>query len=198
MTGERSGLMALVETPSRIWRRIEADEQNDVPSLPDLPSFEHSNDVNATTTSEESHHSDFNTSSPIQSTPAPSSAIRLQSSTPSTARFAQSIASRASRSGSAFSSSAGSSSKPSNPTASTQRTEISFDDISAIPPYPPPNLNEAEINGDGLDDDFSLAEALHTGSHFPPEEDAHSNSLKYNYSVSLRSEPKVRGILGLP
>lgn len=187
-------LMALVETPSRIWRRIEADEQNDVPSLPDLPSFEHSNDVNATTTSEESHRS----TSPIQSTPVPSSAVRLQSSTPSTARFAQSIASRASRSGSTFSSSAGSSLKASQ----TQRTEISFDDISAIPPYPPPNklgLDEAEINEDGLDDDLSLAEALqplsHTGSPYAPEEDGHSNSLKYNYSVSLRSEPKVRHVL---
>ena len=191
--------MALVETPSRIWRRIEADEQNDVPSLPDLPSFEDSNDVNATTTSEESH---LNTSSPIQSTPVPSSAVRLQSNTPSTARFAQSIASRASRSGSAFSSSAGSSSKHSQPTASTQRTDISFDDISAIPPYPPPNrvgLDEAEINEDGLDDDLSLAEALQPP--FSPEDaagDGHSNSLKYNYSVSLRSEPKVRGVLDSP
>ncbi len=189
--------MALVETPSRIWRRIEADEQDDVPSLPELPTFDHSNDVNVTTTSEESHHS-----SPIQSTPAPSSTVRLQSSTPSTARFAQSIASRASRSGSTFSSSAGSSSKHSQPTASTQ---ISFDDISAIPPYPPPNragLDEVDINEDDLDDGFSLAEALqplsHTGSPFPPEHAAgngHSNSVKYDYSVSLRSEPKVRCVL---
>ncbi|KAH9074702.1 hypothetical protein EDB83DRAFT_2352798 [Lactarius deliciosus] len=188
--------MALVETPSRIWRRIEADEQNDVPSLPDLPSFDDSNDLNATTTTT-SEESQLNTSSPIQSTPVPSSAIRLQSNTPSTARFAQSIASRASRSGSAFSSSAGSSFKP---TASTQRTNISFDDISAIPPYPPPNrvgLDEAEINEAGLDDDLSLAEALqplsHVGSPFSPEDaagDGHTNSVKYNYSVSLRSEPK--------
>ena len=177
--------MALVETPSRIWRRIEADEQNDVPSLPDLPSFEHSNDVNVTTTSEESHRS----TSPIQSTPVPSSAVRLQSNTPSTARFAQSIASRASRSGSTFSSSTGSSLKGSQ----TQRTEITFDDISAIPPN---KLDEAEINEDGLNDDLSLAEALqplsHTGSPYAPEEDG---SLKYNYSVSLRSEPKVRHVL---
>ena len=186
--------MALVETPSRIWRRIEADEQNDVPSLPDLPSFDHSNDVTATTTSEESHP---DPSSPIQSTPVPSSTVRLQSSTPSTARFAQSIASRASRSGSAFSSSAGSSSKASQP---TQRTDISFDDISAIPSYPPPD--KLGLDEDGLDDDLSLAEALqtlsHAGSPFPPDEaagDGHSNSLKYNYSVSLRSEPKVRGVL---
>lgn len=189
--------MALVETPSRIWRRIEADEQNDVPSLPDLPSFDDSNDVNVTTTSEESLR---DSSSPIQSTPVPSSAVRLQASTPSTARFAQSIASRASRSGSAFSSSAGSSSKVSQP---TQRTDISFDDISAIPPYP----NKLGLDGveDGLDDDMSLAEALqplsHAGSPFSPDEaagDGHSNSMKYNYSVSLRSEPKVCGVLGLP
>ncbi|KAI9458189.1 hypothetical protein BJY52DRAFT_1270268 [Lactarius psammicola] len=126
--------MALVETPSRIWRRIEADEQNDVPSLPDLPSFEHSNDVNATTTSEESH---LDTSSPIQSTP-------------------------------------------------------SLTDISAIPPYLPPNrvgLDEAEINEDAE----ALQPLSHVGSPFSPEDaagDGHSNSVKYNYSVSLRSEPK--------
>ena len=77
-------------------------------------------------------------------------------------------------------------------------THHPLESFQIVPPYPPPNFNEAEINGDGLDDDFSLAEALHTGSPFPPEEDAYSNSVKYNYSVSLRSEPKVRGVIGLP
>src|SRR5260221_9495698 len=106
--------MALLETPSRIWRRIEADEQNDMPSLPEVPAFEDSNDVNATTTSEESHHSACHPTSPLQSTPAPPSnqnTIRLQSSTSSSTRFAQSIACRANRSGPGLSPSTGSVSK---------------------------------------------------------------------------------------
>jgi hypothetical protein len=193
--------MALLETPSRIWRRIEADEQNDMPSLPDVPAFEDSNDVNATTTSEESHQSHLNPTSPLQSTPAPTSAqttFRLQSSTSSTARFAQSIASRTSRSGSAFSSSTGSLSKRSPPTASTQRTEISFDDVSAIDSYLPSNkigVQDTEVGEDDHEDDMSLEEALQPpsrgGSPFPLEDISGHGHSKYSYSVSLRSEPKV-------
>ncbi|KAI0272548.1 hypothetical protein BC834DRAFT_352280 [Gloeopeniophorella convolvens] len=200
--------MALLETPSRIWRRIEADERDDMPSLPTVPAFEDSNDINATTTSEESHQSDADQTSPLQSTPAPSSnqnTIRLQSSTASTARFAQSIASRASRSGSAFSSSGGNSFKRSRSTVSTQHTDLSFDEISAIPSFRPVNVNgsgeAAHISDDGLDEDMSLAEALQsvspTGSPYPLVDlsgDRHSNSKKYDYSVSLKSEPKVRVI----
>ena len=199
--------MALLETPSRIWRRIEADEQNDMPSLPDVPPYEDSNDLNATTTSEESHQSAFNPSSPLQSTPAPPSnqnTIRLQSSTSSTTRFAQSIASRASRSGSAFSSSTGSLSRPSRPSVSIQRSEPSFDDVSAIPLYPQSNIvpsDEAGVNGVGRGDleDMSLVEALQPpsrgGSPFAPEDMAGNVHSKYSYSVSLRSEPKVRTVL---
>jgi hypothetical protein len=188
--------MALLETPSRIWRRIEADEQNDLPSLPEVPAFEDSNDVNVTTTSEESHQSNLNPTSPLQSTPAPLSAqttFRLQSSasTSSTARFAQSIASRASRSGSAFSSSAGSLSKRS-PHTSIQRTEISFDDVSAIASYSPPNTVGLEDAQDGHEHDMSLEEALQPpGSPYPLEDMTGHGHSKYSYSVSLKSEPKV-------
>jgi hypothetical protein len=198
--------MALLETPSRIWRRIEADEQNDMPSLPEVPPYEDSNDLNATTTSEESHQSAFNPSSPLQSTPAPPSnqnTIRLQSSTSSTTRFAQSIASRASRSGSGFSSSTGSLSKHSRPSVSIQRSELSFDDVSAIPSYPQSNVVASDGPGVGVgrDDleDMSLAEALRPpsrgGSPFSPESMAGNVHSKYSYSVSLRSEPKVRTVL---
>ena len=201
--------MALLETPSRIWRRIEADEQNDMPSLPEVPAFEDSNDVNATTTSEDSHHSAFHPTSPLQSTPAPPSnqnTIRLQSSTSSSTRFAQSIASRASRSGSGFSSSTGSVSKRSPPLISTQRPEISFDDISAIPSYAQPDVagvDEAgvDVGDDGLGDDMSLEDALRpsnrSGSPFPLEGLAGTGNSKYNYSGSLRSEPKVCTVLRL-
>lgn len=176
-----------------------------MPSLPEVLPYEDSNDLNATTTSEESHQSAFNPSSPLQSTPAPPSnqnTIRLQSSTSSTTRFAQSIASRASRSGSAFSSSTGSLSRHSRPSVSIQRSELSFDDVSAIPMYPKPNIvasDEAGVNGqDGLED-MSLEEALQPpsrgGSPFAPEDMAGNVHSKYSYSVSLRSEPKVRTVL---
>src|SRR6266403_2857651 len=200
--------MALLETPSRIWRRIEADEQNDMPSLPEVPPYEDSNDLNATTTSEESHQSAINPTSPLQSTPAPTSnqnTIRLQSSTSSSTRFAQSITSRASRSGSAFSSSTGSLSQHSRPSVSIQRSEISFDDVSAIPLYPQSNIvvsDEAgvEVGRDDLED-MSLVEALpppsHGGSSFSPEGVAGDVHSKYSYSVSLRSEPKVCIVLRL-
>ena len=195
--------MALLETPSRIWRRIEADEQNDMPSLPDVPAFEDSNDVNATTTSEESHHSAFHPASPLQSTPAPPSnqtTIRLQSSNSSSTRFAQSIASRASRSGSGFSSSTGSVSKRSPSSISIQRPEISFDDISAIPSYPRPDVarvDEAGVDADEdvLGDDMSLEDALRpsnrSGSPFPLEGLTGNGNSKYSYTGSLKSEPKV-------
>ena len=201
--------MALLETPSRIWRRIEADEQNDMPSLPDVPAFEDSNDVNATTTSEESHHSAFHPASPLQSTPAPPSnqtTIRLQSSNSSSTRFAQSIASRASRSGSGFSSSTGSVSKRSPSSTSIQRPEISFDDISAIPSYPRPDVarvDEAGVDADEdvLGDDMSLEDALRpsnrSGSPFPLEGLTGNGNSKYSYTGSLKSEPKVCTVPGL-
>lgn len=195
--------MALLETPSRIWRRIEADEQNDMPSLPEVPPYEDSNDLNATTTSEESHQPAFNPTSPLQSTPAPPSnqnTIRLQSSTSSSTRFAQSIASRASRSGSAFSSSTGSLSKHSQPSVSIQRSELSFDDVSSIPLYPQSNIAASVEAGVGDDlEDMSLAKALRPPSRgsppFAPEGVAGNVHSKYSYSVSLRSEPKVRTVL---
>jgi hypothetical protein len=60
-----------------------------------------------------------------------------------------------------------------------------------------------DVGEDGLDDDMdmSLAEALRptnrSGSPFPLEGMAGSGHSKYNYSVSLRSEPKVCTVLRL-
>ena len=45
--------------------------KNMAPPLPEVSVFEDSNDVNATVTSEESHHSAFQLTPPLQSTPAP-------------------------------------------------------------------------------------------------------------------------------
>jgi hypothetical protein len=82
---------------------------------------------------------------------------------------------------------------------SIQRSEISFDDISAIPLYPQSNVVPSDVAGvevgqDGLED-MSPAEALpppsRGGSPFPSEGMAGNGHSKYSYSVSLRSEPKV-------
>jgi len=52
------------------------------------------------------------------------------------------------------------------------------------------------VGEDGLEDDMSLAEALRSpsraGSPFPSEGMPDNGHSKYSYSVSLRSEPKVR------
>lgn len=99
-------MAAMLETPSRIWRRIEAVEDQDMPSLPSLPAFEDSADVEPLTSRVLAQESDENTddssdnlrsSSPVHSTPAASqyaSTIRPFSSANMTARLANSIGSR--------------------------------------------------------------------------------------------------------
>jgi hypothetical protein len=86
---------------------------------------------------------------------------------------------------------------------SMQRSEISFDDISAIPSYSQSNIvasDEAGVDV-GRDDlgDMSLAEALQPpsrgGPSFSPEGMAGNGHSKHSYSVSLRSEPKVCTVL---
>ncbi|KAI0057426.1 hypothetical protein BV25DRAFT_1892643 [Artomyces pyxidatus] len=192
--------MAMLETPSRIWRRIEAEEDHDMPSLPSLPAFEDSADNIATSTTEESQDEDI--SAPLQSTPALSShtatsTIRLQASPSSTARFAQSLASRASRSTSAFSSSHSLKRSAATP---VHHDSLSFDDVSAIPSLPgvhDSGMDEADMDlsgaahEDGLED-LSMADALQSISRTSsPEPDSGRMQKKYDYSVSLKSEPKA-------
>lgn len=94
----------MLETPSRIWRRIEAveAETGDMPSLPSLPGFDDSaaEDVDPSLSRARSVSLSLSHNSvslpPVQSTPAISfattrSTIRPQSSTSSTVRFANSI-----------------------------------------------------------------------------------------------------------
>ncbi|KAG6811541.1 hypothetical protein H0H92_006894 [Tricholoma furcatifolium] len=93
-------MAAMLETPSRVWRRIEAVENRDMPSLPSLPGFEDSDNPDPLEDPSETDDDASNISSPMTSTPAPASAhhtiatIRPSSSTSSTARFASSIDSR--------------------------------------------------------------------------------------------------------
>ncbi|KAF8892193.1 hypothetical protein BD779DRAFT_1661469 [Infundibulicybe gibba] len=134
-------MATMLETPSRIWRRIEEVEDRDMPSLPSLPPFEDSAELGHFQTSNEDHSSDAESdgfdyrsaSNPIHSTPAASShhtavsTIRAASSTSSTARFASSIASRSTKSSSGFSGSRG---------MSTRRSQHDSFDISVIPSLP--------------------------------------------------------------
>jgi len=83
---------------------------------------------------------------------------------------------------------------------SAQQPEISFDYVWAIPLYPQPDVAGVDepgvnVDEDGLGDDMSLEDALRPSnrscSPFPLEGLAGNWNSKYNYSGSLRSEPKV-------
>src|SRR5258705_3699569 len=104
-------MATVLETPSRIWRRIEAIEHRDMPSLPSLPLFEDSEvleDESQGPAQDEGEEVIGNAkimSSPMQSTPTTqftvTSSQRRSTTTitnSSTARFAHSIASRSNKS----------------------------------------------------------------------------------------------------
>lgn len=205
----------MLETPSRIWRRIEAIEDQDMPSLPSLPAFEQSGEVEEETSNDRSGHDfdvdqydeDFESiSSPLQSTPTTTLHTMRggPSSASSTARFANSIASRSNKS--TNNSLRGLSSRRSqhnsfevptlprivpNTTARqyTETEEEEEESKSSVPEvYLPPEEDE---------DDLSLTDALESLSRsgspgFPLHVSREQTpKKKYDYSVSLKSEPKV-------
>ncbi|KAF8639093.1 hypothetical protein AX17_001738 [Amanita inopinata Kibby_2008] len=140
-------MAAMLETPSRIWRRIEAIEDRDMPSLPSLPPFEDSADVGLESSDILSESDvEFNDmATAAHSTPAATShaasTFRAPSSASSTARFARSIASR----------SAKSSTGP--PSASVVgRAAMESFDASRIPSLPRIHV-EAEDHSDDMDSD---------------------------------------------
>lgn len=221
-------MAAMIETPSRIWRRIEAIDQREMPSLPSLPAFEDSAETDqlssdAISQSEEEDNLS-NISAPIHSTPAAfsshtaTSTIRPTSSTSSTARFASSIASRSTKSSLGLSSSKG------NGTSTRRSQQLDSFDISSIPSLPDmrhtapqesdeewelshsksvpdAHLPPPEDDADG-EQDVSLTEALQSVSRtssppYPaePPETEPTPKKPYDYSVSLRSEPKVSILL---
>lgn len=207
-------MAAMLETPSRIWRRIEAVQDREMPSLPSLPSFDGSDEeLEGPTPSRvipDGLEDDFDDSlgdisSPMHSTPATSNhthttTIHAPPSAASTARFAHSIASRSSKS------SVG-------PT--TLKTHDSFDitDIPSLSAIPRENSTfnrsredshrntkpgahlPAEDDEEAGDPEYSLSEALQSVSRAstPPIPFAKGNTPKkaYDYSISLKSEPKV-------
>ena len=215
-------MAGMLETPSRVWRRIQDTEGQDMPSLPSLPAFEDSGDRQTESTDEDEDV--LPNSIQLQSTPAALSAfhktastIRPPNSAGSTARFARSIISRSSRSSL-------NSSRSNTVRQQSLPPEESFD-ISAIPRLPNANdntdfadirssdqetegSNEGSIEGSnegsvpdvylppGIvdDDELDITEALASVSRSgSPAPDVQPTPKKlYDYSVSLKSEPKVR------
>ncbi|KAE9397790.1 hypothetical protein BT96DRAFT_883573 [Gymnopus androsaceus JB14] len=205
-------MASMLETPSRIWRRIEAEGSRDMPSLPSVPAFDDSAEISNSSDDPEREQPSFGRmTSPIHSTPAASShhasTIRATSSTSSTTRFANSLA-RSARSSLAHS-------NVSRAISTRQSYPDSFE-ISAIPSFP-----EEERGGETDDDlvgsresapeefgsqrqmeeepdlDISLTDALESISrtsspyHSEPER---GRSLKersfVDYEIPLKSSPK--------
>ncbi|KAF9446897.1 hypothetical protein P691DRAFT_155976 [Macrolepiota fuliginosa MF-IS2] len=207
-------MAAMLETPSRIWRRIEAVEDQDMPSLPSLPAFEDSADVEPLTSRVLPQESDENTDdddlhsvpSPRHSTPAASqynSTIRPFSSTNTTARLANSFGSRksfvASRSIGSRNSrhdSFNTSRIPSLPrinAAGATDDSISEHDMeeeskSSVPDvYLPPPDEEEEAEGDELSITDALQSVSRTSSPAPFAVDAYKEdgTPKKGYDYSV-------------
>ncbi|KAJ6619906.1 hypothetical protein B0H10DRAFT_2024000 [Mycena sp. CBHHK59/15] len=164
-------MAGMLETPSRIWRRIEAIEDRDMPSLPSLPAFgdseegESLNQISDRNDEGEVDDQLSNISTPMHSTPATShhaSTLRAASST-STSRFANSIA-RTSRSSMGFSSSR---------RASRQSHPDSFDDVSAIPSLPDIHPEWSTGNFSEEEEDIELNRSMESVPevYLPPDED---------------------------
>lgn len=212
-------MAAMLETPSRIWRRIEAVEDRDMPSLPSLPPFDEDS-VDAETALHHDYDDQFQedleniSSSRIHSTPPSlhhtiTTTTRNLSSTSSTARFAHSIASRSSKSSVALSTTRRTQHdsfevpslpriRPANVTGRYQDEEESKSSVPDVY-LPPPDEDEDDLDRKS---DLSMTNALESISltsspPFSPEAMEHQETPKknYDYSVSLKSEPKVSTLL---
>ncbi|KAJ4474994.1 hypothetical protein J3R30DRAFT_633332 [Lentinula aciculospora] len=151
-------MASMLETPSRIWRRIEAEGSQDMPSLPSVPGFNDSAEISISSDDpslnrggyeQEDEPSFGRMNSPIHSTPAAShhaSTIRATSSTSSTTRFANTLV-RSGRSSLAHSS-------VSRALISRQSYPDSFE-ISAIPSLPEEDTGRRSDGSSGeLDNDL--------------------------------------------
>lgn len=192
-----------------------------MPSLPSIPRFEDSvgNQSDVTDSTDLSRDSEPLTSTPAASSQHTASTARQPLSTDSTQRFANSIASRSTKSGMSASGSRGSvSSRVSMPRFRQQdpQRQYSFD-ISMIPslPHPPDDDGDTHASdpdtessvGDaylppidpptGMDDDLDISDALQSVSRSgsPVEPIDPTPRKKYDYSISLKSEPRVSVIL---
>lgn len=195
-----------LETPSRIWRRIEAIEHRDMPSLPSLPPFEDSEEVDDDSQAQDGDNvelidHDGNVPSPMHSTAQHTTTTYRGSggNNSSAARFADSIASISSKSSNGLMRRRSQSESIDIPSLLDTRPEVASDSDdegieskSSVPEaYLPPDEDEHQTSVP----DFSLADALESVSreespliHGITEDTPKKN---YDYSVSLRSEPKV-------
>lgn len=208
-------MAAMLETPSRVWRRIQDIEGQEMPSLPSIPAMEDLTEMHSETTDDLDAS---RMSNPITSTPAAFSSYHntvstikppLTLGTGSTARFANSIESRPSKSAIGTSASGSKSGVSKQQPVQQQPQQYSFD-ISMIPSLPQPH-DDVEIRSSdqdthdsiadayfpptdtGAEEDFNISEALQSvsRSESPIEPIAPTPRKSYDYSVSLRSEPKV-------
>ncbi|KAI0352396.1 hypothetical protein OH77DRAFT_1498058 [Trametes cingulata] len=149
-------MAALLETPSRVWRRIQADQDRDMPSLPSLPAFDDSADPQATL---DESSEDMQIASPIHSTPVVlshvASTVRAPSSASSTARFANSLASRSTKSSLSIS----------RGTAQAPQPQYSFD-ISSIPSLP--NARDEPEDMDIRSSDQETEDSSVPDAYLPP------------------------------
>ncbi|KAF7309931.1 PACT-coil-coil domain-containing protein [Mycena indigotica] len=173
-------MAGMLETPSRIWRRIESIENRDMPSLPSLPLSEEDNDE-FDSHSVESHSDN---AFPIHSTPAASShhasTMRAASSTTSSAsRFANSIA-RTSRS--------------SNTRSSTRRSSghnsIDSFDVSRIPSLP--QIQPEYTTGHYTEDEEAEQSEESVPEVYLPPEDDDADALSLTDALELVSSPQRR------
>ncbi|KAK7686220.1 hypothetical protein QCA50_010440 [Cerrena zonata] len=185
--------------PDRVWQRIKDVEGREMPSLPSLPAFDDSGEMPTAMDDTSLEDESFD---PIHSTPAPlsgvASTVRPPSSTKSTARFAHSIASRSTKSSASISRGLSASARSSAP-------EDSFD-ISAIPSLPKNSAYDIRPSDQSTDetedfaqsgrlgaiddDELDISDALQDISRSNSPEAGPTPKKPYDYSVSLRSEPK--------
>ena len=84
--------MPLLETPSRVLRRIQDAQHVDMPSLPSLPAIDDITDdgdslLNSNSNTKRAHQDDFSISLPVQATPLlPSTRQQLQQQQPTSRR----------------------------------------------------------------------------------------------------------------
>lgn len=203
----------MLETPSRIWRRIEAVEDHDMPSLPSIPGFddsaeelEISSEAPAPDNDEDIDLSPIPT--PFHSTPAVSShyasTARSRSSTSSATRFANSIArsARSSAGGGGSTRQTHEDSFDVSPISSLPRismergtghysSEEDQESKESVPEMYLPPQDAEDANGE----DLSISEALQSVSRtsspylgdFEPTPKKNAD-----YFVPLRPEPEVR------
>ncbi|KAK2464002.1 hypothetical protein APHAL10511_003946 [Amanita phalloides] len=205
----------MLETPSRIWRRIEAIENRDMPSLPSLPPFEDSGDnleSSDALSASDGESNDVGTA--VHSTPAANSyaasTFRAASSTSSTARFARSITSRSAKS------STGPSGAKSPRAVASRKSSLDDFDVSRIPSLPKIHIDgihrstdtDSDIDVDDgqhdvylpepengyEDEDLSISDALQSVSRSSSPAYTYGKEKtpvkSYDYSLSLKSEPK--------